>query len=238
VTKSALVAAEPVVEEDEWEWEIAMARARAVADEVQTAAASIATSFTSPKKISAPRNTMPVTALAVGSGPIGTATRSLAAATVATPTDPMSEWGRTETLQDWSDATRESPPPQIMSPAAKTLAVVKTAVRVNTPPGVSVDARRSTVIPVPQLPVAARGTDVRAFNPGARPPRLVSQQRLARAAPSQPTIRGMAAMSEDTVVTGPVQAANEDRTSPYVTLPSEVRPTGYAHTKRVAAKHR
>jgi hypothetical protein len=125
-----------------------------------------------------------------------------------------------------------------MSPAAKTLAVVKTAVRVNTPPGVSVDARRSTVIPVPQLPVAARGTDVRAFNPGARPPRLVSQQRLARAAPSQPTIRGMAAMSEDTVVTGPVQAANEDRTSPYVTLPSEVRPTGYAHTKRVAAKHR
>jgi hypothetical protein len=48
----------------------------------------------------------------------------------------------------------------------------------------------------------------------------------------------MAAMSEDTVVTGPVQAANEDRTSPYVTLPSEVRPTGYAHTKRVAAKHR
>ena len=47
------------------------------------------------------------------------------------------------------------------------------------------------------------------------------------------------ARNDDTVITAPVQAAHDDLTSPYVTLPSEVKPQpGYAHTKRVAAKHR
>ncbi len=205
VTKPAVVAAEPVVEEDEWEWEIAMARARAVAVDVQMAAASMVTSFTAPSARKAPpKKTLMMPA-----------------------SDPMTSWGSTETLHEtWADATRESS--EVMSPAAKTLAVVKTAVRVNTPP-----AGRSTVIPIPTLPVAAKGTDVRGFNPGAPPPRFASQQRR-----TQPKPIRMAARSEDTVVTGAVQAATEDHTSPYVTLPSEVKPTGYAHTKRVAAKHR
>jgi hypothetical protein len=56
VSKRAVVAAEPVVEEDEWEWEIAMARARAVADDVQTSAATIATSVTAPR--ATPKRTM------------------------------------------------------------------------------------------------------------------------------------------------------------------------------------
>jgi hypothetical protein len=43
---------------------------------------------------------------------------------------------------------------------------------------------------------------------------------------------------EDTVQTQPIAPATDD-TSPYVTLPPEVRgSTGFAHTKRAAAKHR
>lgn len=86
-------------------------------------------------------------------------------------------------------------------------------------------AKRSTVIPVPALPVAARPSDVRP--PYVPPGRIPPRTRLAR---------GTA--QEDTVRTTAIKPANDDRTSPYITLPSEVKPTGYAHTKRVAAKHR
>lgn len=43
---------------------------------------------------------------------------------------------------------------------------------------------------------------------------------------------------DDTVRTLPAPAANDDNTSPYVTLPPEVKPVGLAHTRRVAAKAR
>lgn len=228
VAKPAVVAAAPVVEEDEWEWEIAMARARAVAEDVETAAASISTSFTAPKK------TMPT--LATGSGPISSTATSLAAA--SSKPDPMSAWPVTEPLQQsWGDATRESPSPQVMSPAAKTLAVVKSEAtgRVNTPPR-GASTGRSTVIPVPSLPVAARPSDVRpAFNPGQPPKRLAAQARMRMARGTESTTKH----TDDTVLTAPVKPANDDRTSPYVMLPPEVKPgPGFAHTKRVAAKHR
>jgi hypothetical protein len=162
----------------------------------------------------------------------------------------MSSWPGTEPFNERWEATRESPAPQVMSPAAKSLAVAKSAVRAKTPvTPVSVPlfeaaaAARSaptssgsqsrTVIPVPTLPVAAKPADVRpAFKPGQPPPRLAARARLARGTDAPKSI------SEDTVVTAPLEPAHEDRTSPYVTLPPEVKKPGYAHTKRVAAKHR
>lgn len=245
VAKVAQVADEPELTEDEWEWEIAMARARAAAEDVQTAASTIASGFTKP---SAPKKTQPMTAvapraLAQGSGP------------TAKP-DPMSAWPTTEPLgelQDsWADATRENAP-QVMSPVAKQIAVAKSAVRVNTPVtpvavplfeaavgSAPTQQPSRTVIPVPQLPVAAKPSDVRpAFNPGQPPPRLAAKR-------AQPNVRSriargtepQKAQEDATVVTAAVQPANDELTSPYVTLPSEVKPTGFAHTKRVAAKHR
>lgn len=72
---------------------------------------------------------------------------------------------------------------------------------------------RKTVIPVPQL--------------------ALSGQSPLRRAP-----RGTGPILDDTVRTQPAPPANDDNTSPYVTLPSEVKPVGHAHTKRVAAKVR
>jgi hypothetical protein len=130
------------------------------------------------------------------------------AAAVGKP-EPMPSWPKTEPLAtSWDDRTESSAPPQVMAPM-----------------DVVAVARRSTVIPVPQLPVAARPSDVRP-PPSSRT--ISPRTRMARG-----TAR------EDTVQTQPIMPANEDRTSPYVTLPSEVRsPPGYAQTKRVAAKHR
>lgn len=239
VTQASQVAAEPVVEEDEWEWEIAMARARAAGDDVVSAGAMAASSFTAPKKPAAKPAPAPAK-LAAGSGPISAAATSLAAAAAATKSDPMSQWPVTEPLHEsWGEETRESPAPQVMSPAAKTLAVAKSEVRAMTPP-----RGRSTVIPVPSLPVAAKPSDVRpAFNPGQPPPRLASRPRSGAQAQGQQRsrlARGTATVhNEDTVVTAPVLPANDDHTSPYVTLPAEVKPApGFAHTKQVAAKHR
>jgi hypothetical protein len=124
--------------------------------------------------------------------------------------EPMPAWPKTEPLATaWDDRTEASAPPHVMSPVEKEIAV----------------ARRSTVIPVPQHPLAARPSDVR---PPPSTRTISPRTRMARG-----TAR------EDTVVTKPIAAANEDHTSPYVTLPSEVRAsTGYAHTRRAAAKHR
>lgn len=193
--RAPVVAAEPVVEEDDWEWEIAMARARAAADDVQSAATSMA--FTRP---AAPAPRTP-------------AARTKPMAAVAAPppaAEPMSAWPKTEELTtQWNDAT-EASAPRVMSPLEKAIAVQK----------------RSTVIPVPTLPVAARPGDVRpASQPHART--MSPRPRLARG-----TGR------EDTVQTQPIAPANDDHTSPYVTLPPEVKATGYAHTRRVAAKVR
>ena len=62
-------------------------------------------------------------------------------------------------------------------------------------------------------------------------------------APAQPKGRvargpGSPDRLEETVRTHAAPPANDDRTSPYITLPSEVKPSGFAHTKRVAAKQR
>ena len=150
VAEPPKVADEPELREDEWEWEIMMARARAAAEDVQQAAATIATAATAPqrKKTEPPVRSMPK------------------------PVAPIVE--------------------------------------------------RKTVIPVPTLSAVAKPSDVRPYDPYQAPRRLP---------------RGTGPVGEDTVRTN-AAPANDDRTSPYVTLPSEVKPVGYAHTKRVAAKQR
>ena len=91
------------------------------------------------------------------------------------------------------------------------------AVRAKTEPPVAAAplpklVERKTVIPIPSL--------------------ALNGQSPLRRAP-----RGTGPILEDTVRTQPAPPANDD-TSPYVTLPSEVKPIGLAHTKRVAAKVR
>jgi hypothetical protein len=92
------------------------------------------------------------------------------------------------------------------------------AVRAKTEPPVAASplpklVERKTVIPVPSL--------------------ALNGQSPLRRAP-----RGTGPILDYTVRTKPSPPANDDNTSPYVTLPSEVKPVGHAHTKRVAAKVR
>ncbi|HTL32346.1 MAG TPA: hypothetical protein VL326_04450 [Kofleriaceae bacterium] len=158
------VADEPAEGEDEWEWDIMMAKARAAAEEVQQAAAMIATAATAPTK----RKTSP----------------GMVSPSVRAKTEPP---------------VRSMPKP------------------------VAAIEPRKTVIPVPTLQGSAKPSDLKPYTPSA-PPR-----RLPRGT-QQP-------LNEDTVQTQ-IAPSNDDHTSPYVTLPSEVKPVGYAHTKRVAAKQR
>jgi len=134
--------------------------------------------------------------------------------------DPMPAWPKTEPFNEQYTKEYEAVPPQVLSPLQKTMLVEK-----------------KTVIPVPQLPTVS---DSRAFRPVTSSP---SPPRVARSlAPSQPPrryARGTARQQGadgDTVRTPMV--AGEDKTSPYIELPSEVKPSGFAHTKRVAAKQR
>jgi hypothetical protein len=137
--------------------------------------------------------------------------------------DPPSEWPGTEPFNEaWTDKSEIAP--QVMSVLQKKLAVARTtparghqAVLPPAPP------QRSTVIPVPQLPAAAD-------------PRLV---RPAAYTPSQPRGRAKGTgKHEDTVRTRAAPPASDDHTAPYIELPPEVKPSGFAHTKRVAAKQR
>jgi hypothetical protein len=86
--------------------------------------------------------------------------------------------------------------------------------------------KRMTVIPVPALPVAANPSDVRPSHT-----RSIASPRTRMA-------RGTA--REDTVQMRAAPRAHSDETSPYIQLPPEVKPIGYAHanTRRAAAKHR
>jgi hypothetical protein len=141
-------------------------------------------------------------------------------------------WPKTEELEHFRDEWTElsDQKPRVMSPLEKKLAVArstpsggtKVPPRLPEPtPGPQPQVRK-TVIPVPSLPTA-RPADLRPTFSTAQPPR-----RIAR---STNTL-------EDTVQTLAAPPPANDTTSPYVTLPAEVKPVGYAHTKRVAAKQR
>lgn len=149
-------------------------------------------------------------------------------------------WPKTEEIDrfrdEWTDASEQRP--RVMSPLEKKLAVARTTPSGGTKvpprlpeptPGPLAQVHK-TVIPVPALPTA-RPADLRPAFSTAQPPRQAAQ-------PPRRVARGSASL-EDTVQTlaAPPAPAN-DATSPYVTLPPEVKPVGYAHTKRVAAKQR
>lgn len=144
--------------------------------------------------------------------------------------EPLPPWPGTEPYNDsWADKSEVAP--QVMSPLQKQLAVAR-----RTPPRAlpsvhqpaATQPQRSTVIPVPQLPAAA---DPRTVRPAAYTP-MQPRGRAARGTPSP------AGKLEETVKTLAAPPVNDDRTSPYITLPNEVKPSGFAHTKRVAAKER
>ena len=195
--------------EDEWEWEIAMARARAAAEEVEEARMDLVGASAVVVSAVIKRKTNP------GITAVSPPPRSFP------KPEPLPDFPKTEPFNEaWHDKSEISP--QVLSPLQKDLAVAKTT---KTPPrgSVAVPAQRSTVIPVPQLPTAS---DPRQVRPPVTPPR-----RLARGTGSPQT-------REETVKTHAVRAANDDKTSPYIELPSEVKPSGFAHTKRVAARQK
>lgn len=113
--------------------------------------------------------------------------------------------------------TPASRAPAPIAPAKRKTSPGMPAVRAKTEPPVAAAplpklVERKTVIPIPSL--------------------SLNGQSALRRAP-----RGTGPILEDTVRTQPAPAANDD-TSPYVTLPPEVKAVGHAHTKRVAAKVR
>lgn len=217
------VAASDDAGEDEWEWEIAMARARAAAEEAEQARVELlgASAVIAPPVI--PRKTNPGMAV-VAPGP--------ARSKLEHEPEPLPPWPGTEPYNEtWADTSEVAP--HVMSVLRKKLAADKrtpakaTATVAQPQKPIAPVAPRATVIPVPQLPTVADPRSVRPVSHTPSQPR----GRIARGT-------GTSGRLEETVRTHAVPPANDDRTSPYVTLPSEVKPSGYAHTKRVAAKQR
>lgn len=135
--------------------------------------------------------------------------------------EPLPPWPKTEPYNEtWADKSEVAP--HVMSVLQKKLAVEK---RTPARGAATVAPPRRAVIPVPQLPT-------------------VSDPRLVRPAPYTPpprnrVARGTAAPKlDETVRTLAAPPANDDRTAPYIELPSEVKPSGFANTRRVAAKQR
>ncbi len=210
--------------EDEWEWEIAMARARAAAEDVEQARADlVGASAVIAAAAIPPRKTNP------GMAVIAPA-KAKAKAWPPEP-EPLPPWPGTEPFNEtWADKSEIAP--QVMSVLEKKLAVMRSTpargakqVAAAPPKPSTPPPAQRTVIPVPSLPTASDPRQVRpaAYTPLAKP-------RTARGTPSPKKL-------EETVRTAAVPPANDDMTSPYIELPTEVKPpSGFAHTKRVAAK--
>lgn len=203
------VADGPEPGEDEWEWEIAMARARAAADEAEQARVELLGASAVIAAPVIPRKTNP-----------GMAVVAPASQPRRPEPDPLPPWTGTEPYNEtWADKSEVAP--EVMSVLRKKLAADKRTPAKPTP----TVAPRSTVIPVPKLPTVA---DPRSVRPAPYTPSQ-PHGRVARGTGSPTKL-------EETVRTHAAPPANDDRTSPYITLPTEVKPSGFAHTKRVAAK--
>lgn len=208
-----VVAAEQEPEEDEWEWEIAMARARAAAVEAEPVRVNSLAAMSASKGRTHPG----IAVVASGKQPH------------KPEPDPLPPWPGTEPYNEsWAD--RSEVAPHVMSVLQKKLAVARStpargaAVTKPAAPPVSSAPARSTVIPVPSLP-------------SVRDPKMVRPAPYTPAS-SRPRVARGTAKLEETVRTNAVPPANDDHTAPYIELPTEVRPSGFAHTKRVAAKQR
>lgn len=123
---------------------------------------------------------------------------------------PVTSWTNvgTGTKAPWASRTADP------WPAAKTT------------PNASYATGGSTVIPVPQMPVATDPRQVRPRTPTGSSSVMAPPRRIPRATPPQTT--------EDTVVNQIAAPANDDLTSPGLLLPAPASTT----TKRVAAKQR
>ncbi|HEY5946216.1 MAG TPA: hypothetical protein VIV40_12025 [Kofleriaceae bacterium] len=252
-----VVAAAQEPGEDEWEWEIAMARARAAADEVEAARVDLLGASAVIASAAIPRRTNPGMA-AVG-GPklppplpeplppwpetepfneawsdksdVKPKVMSVVEKKIAVARTPARGAQIQRKQFDTQSATVIVEPQRPTSVGAmrqESTTVGLVPQRPTMP--MTADVPRTTVIPVPHLPAAA---DPRLVRPAPYTP-MQPRGRAARGtgAPSgklEETVRTLAA---------PPPAANDDHTSPYVQLPSEVKPSGFAHTKRVAAKQR
>lgn len=212
--------------EDEWEWEIAMARARATAEESEQARVDLlgASAVIASPVIASPATQRKWTPNKTNPG---VAVTPVTRPKLSGPEpEPLPPWPGTEPYNEtWAD--RSEVAPQVMSVLQKKLAVERRTPARATPVVSTQAPQRATVIPVPQLPAAAD-------------PRLV---RPAAYTPSQPRGRGARGTGapgrlEETVRTHAAPVANDDHTAPYIELPTEVKPSGFAHTKRVAAKER
>jgi hypothetical protein len=238
--QASAVAATEEPGEDEWEWEIAMARARAAADEAEVARADSLAASAVIASVAMPRKPNKTNH---GFAPVHASTRASAPKVPPPLPEPLPEWPGTEPYNE-SFADKSEIAPQVMSVLQKKLAVARstpargaqqvsrstfgtepTKTVVETPPA---PPSRSTVIPVPQLPTVA---DPKLVKPAPYTP-SASRARMARGTATSGKL-------EETVKTlAAPPAANDDHTSPYVTLPNEVKPSGFAHTRRVAAKQR
>lgn len=216
-----------------------MARARAAADEVEQARVDLLGASAVIASAVIQRKTTPGFAAVVAPK----------AESWAKP-EPLPAWPKTEPYNEaWHD--RSEVAPKVLSPLekklladrrtpAKPLPVAKAQPEPQPEP-----VPRKPVLPLPASTLPAKAAEQRAtvipvpHLPTAADPRLV---RPAPHTPSQPQPRGRMARgtgapgmrSEETLKIQTV--ANDDRTSPYIELPSEVKPSGFAHTKRVAAK--
>jgi hypothetical protein len=218
------VAANAEPGEDEWEWEIAMARARAAAEDIEEARVDLLGASAVIASAVIQRKTNPGM----------TVIKPMPHAVKHPEPEPLPPWPGTEPFNDsWGDKSEVAP--QVMSVMEKKLAVARTPARGSSmvppprslPLSPTLPPQRATVIPVPHLPAAA---DPRLVRPAPHTP---SHARIARGTDS-PANKRLA----ETVRTAAVPPANDDRTSPYIELPTEVRPSGFAHTKRVASKQR
>jgi hypothetical protein len=189
--------------EDEWEWEIAMARARAAAEEVEQARVDLLGA-----------------SAVVASAVIQRKTHPGMAVPPPLP-DPPSDWPGTEPFNEtWND--RSEVAPQVMSVLQKKLAVQRSTPARGQQAVPPAPPHRATVIPVPQLPTAA---DPRMVRPPQHTPSQPPRGRVARGT-------GGGNKVEETVRTQAAPPpANDDYTAPYIELPAEVKPVGFARTK-------
>lgn len=220
-TPAPVVAAAEEPGEDEWEWEIAVARARAAAEEVEQARMDLVGASAVVASAVIPRKTTP-----------GMPAVQPPRVASWTKPEPLPAWPQTEPFNEsWND--RSEVAPKVMSPLEKKLAADRRTPAKPLPvarslPLPAVRAEQKTVIPVPQLPTVA---DPRLVRPAPHTPSQPKRMARGTGAPQ--------ARNEETVkIQMQVQPAHHDKTSPYIELPSEVKPSGFAHTKRVAAKQR
>jgi hypothetical protein len=210
IVRAPMVAAAPVVEEDDWEWTIAMARARAAAEESELAAAAAAQPLRRARAETVPPPVARAKLIAAKTLPMALVSGDQTQ-TKVTKVDPDG-FPKTEPLGeiDYNDYTnpmtdvvrviRRAQAPRVVLAAKATPPAAAPVVR----PFARPSSAPVTVIPIPRLP-SMKNTGatriepvVRAAMPTPLPP--AAPRRFARGTGPQPTETVSSAVpSEDTV---------------------------------------